>query len=292
MGNKARKQWESAYSLAVQGGGGMNAAQFRLLFGVEHPLIGMVHLLPLPGSPRFEGEFEQVVERARAEAALLVETGFHGLMVENFNDVPFYPDRVPAETVAAMTVAVREVTAAVGVPVGVNVLRNDGAAALAVAVATGAQFIRVNVLTGAMVTDQGIVSGKAHELLRLRRSLGSPIRIFADVLVKHAQPLGPLPIQQAAEEIVGRGLADALIVTGSGTGKPADLEEARAVRRVLPDVPLLVGSGVTAGTLRNCLETADGVIVGSDLKQGGRADSPVDRDRVTAIVEAWRRLGH
>jgi len=168
------------------------------------------------------------------------------------------------------------------------VLRNDAAAALAVAVAAGAGFIRVNVLTGAMVTDQGLIQGRAHALLRLRRSLGAPVRIFADLHVKHAQPLVPVHMPQVANEAADRGLADALIVTGGGTGQPADLEEARVVRAAVPDVPVLLGSGVTAATVRAALEVADGLIVGSDLKAEGRAIAPIDPMRAAAFVRAAR----
>ena len=264
----------------------MTRSEFQQLFGAERVLIGMVHLRPLPGAPRYAGEFEAVVEQAVGEATALAGAGFHGVLVENFQDVPFYPERVPPETVAAMAAAVREVTRAVAVPVGVNVLRNDGAAALAVAVAARAAFVRVNVLTGAMVTDQGLIQGRAHELLRLRHALGAAVFLFADVMVKHAQPLGPLLLAQAAEETAGRGLADALIVSGAGTGKPADLADAATVRAAVPELPLLLGSGVTAETLRASLAAADGVIVGSALKPGGRAEAPLDPALARAFVQA------
>jgi len=263
-------------------------ADFKELFGSEQALIGMVHLLPLPGAPRYGGDFAAVVEQAVAEASALAAAGFDGLLVENFNDMPFYPDHAPPETITGMTVAVWEARRVVSVPIGVNVLRNDGEAALAVAAAAGAAFIRVNVLTGSMVTDQGLIQGRAHTLLRLRRSLGASVRVFADVLVKHAQPLAPVLLAQVAEETVGRGLADALIVTGAGTGRPADLKEARAVRAAVPAAPLLLGSGVTQGRVKECLEAADGVIVGSDLKEGGRAGAPLDPARVAAFVQSAR----
>jgi membrane complex biogenesis BtpA family protein len=266
----------------------MTRHEFQTLFGAEQVLIGMVHLRPLPGAPRYGGDFEAVVEQAVEEAMALAGAGFHGVLVENFHDVPFYPERVPPETTASMTAAVREVTRAVSLPVGVNVLRNDGAAALGVAVAARAAFARVNVLTGAMVTDQGLIQGRAHELLRLRRALGAAVFLFADVLVKHAQPLAPLSAAQAAEETAGRGLADALIVSGAGTGKPADLEEAAAVRAAVPDLPLLLGSGVTAASVRASLAAVDGVIVGSALKHRGRGEEALDPARARAFVEAAR----
>jgi uncharacterized protein len=263
-------------------------SDFQQLFRSEQALIGMVHLLPLPGAPDYGGSITAIVERAVAEAEALANAGFDGVLIENFNDVPFYPENVPPETVAAIAVTAREVGRAVSIPLGVNVLRNDGAAALAAAVAAGASFMRVNVLTGAMVTDQGLIQGKAHMLLRMRRSLGASVRIFADLLVKHAQPLGAALPEQAAEETAGRGLADALIVTGTGTGRPADLREARAVRAALPAVPLLLGSGVTAATVKDSLAVVDGIIVGSDLKQEGRASAPLDAVRAAAFVRAAR----
>jgi uncharacterized protein len=266
----------------------MTQRDFKELFRSEQALIGMVHLMSLPGAPGYGGSIEAVVERAVAEAGTLADAGFDGVLIENFHDVPFFPENVPPVTVAAMAVAVREVRRTVSIPIGVNVLRNDGEAALAVAVAAGASFIRVNVLTGAMVTDQGLIQGRAHTLLRLRRSLGAGVRIFADLLVKHAQPLGPARPGQAAEETMGRGLADALIVTGDGTGKPADLAEARAVRDAVPEAPLLLGSGVSAETVKAWLEAVDGVIVGLDLKRGGRAGAPLDAARAAAFVRAVR----
>jgi uncharacterized protein len=264
----------------------MTIREFQSLFRPEFALIGMVHLPALPGAPRFEGEFPQTIDHAVAEAALLVDAGFHGLVVENFNDTPFFPDRAPAETIAAMAIVARETVRAVSVPVGVNVLRNDALGALAVAATSGAAFIRVNVLTGTMLTDQGLIQGQAHELMRRRRDLQLAAAVFADVLVKHAQPLAALPIAQAAEETVGRGMADALIVSGAGTGKPTDLADARSVHAAVPETPLLIGSGVTAESVSGFRQAAHGVIVGSALKQEGRADQPIDSDRVSAFIRS------
>lgn len=266
----------------------MTRSEFQSLFRSEFALIGMVHLRALPGAPRFEGDFLRVVDQALAEAELLARSGFHGLVIENFNDTPFFPDRVPAETIAAMAIVVREVVKATGLPVGVNVLRNDSMAALAVAATAGAAFIRVNVLTGAMVTDQGLIQGRAHELMRRRQELQAPVAVFADVLVKHAHPLAALPIAQAAEEAVGRGLADALIVSGAGTGKATDLADVQAVRAATPEAPVMIGSGVTAATAAQLRTAADGVIVGTDLKREGRADGPLDPDRVAAFLAGVR----
>lgn len=259
--------------------------------GVGRPIIGMVHLSPLPGSPLFEGDFGAVVQRALDDAAALAEGGAHGAMIENFGDSPFYPRRLPAETVACMTRIAGEVRRRVDLPLGVNALRNDGRSALAIALAAGAAFIRVNVLCGARVTDQGVIEGVAHDLLRDRARLGAQhIRIFADVEVKHSSPLGPpRPIEQEVADTINRGLADALIVSGAGTGKATDIERLKQVKAAAGDTPVLVGSGVTAQTIREQLAVADAAIVGTAVKEDGVTTHPVDAARVRALVQVLGR---
>jgi len=171
------------------------------------------------------------------------------------------------------------------------VLRNDAHTALAVALTTGAQFIRVNILTGAMVTDQGIIEGEAHSLQMYRRQLMAQksVKIFADVLVKHAYPLAPdADIALAARDTVDRGLADAVIVTGTATGYPPSIEDLRKVHEAVPDTPVLVGSGATAENAGQLLAIADGIIVASSLKRQGMIDNPVDVERVRTLVNATR----
>jgi membrane complex biogenesis BtpA family protein len=251
-------------------------------------VIGMVHLAPLPGAPGWRGSMSAVIDGAVRDARALEEGGVDAVLVENYGDLPFHADALPPETVAALTAAVAAVRAAVDLPVGVNALRNDAAAALAVAGATEAAFIRVNVHTGAMVTDQGWIEGRAAETLRLRERVCPDVAILADVLVKHATPPPGLEIEQAARDAWERGLADALIVSGSGTGEPTALEDVRRVEESAPDAPVLVGSGVRAETVADLLRHADGVIVGSALQPRG-AGSGVEVDRVRALVDAARR---
>ena len=254
-------------------------------------LLGVVHLLPLPGSPRYGGSRAAIAEAARADAEALVEGGCDGFIVENFGDAPFHPNRVEPGVIAAMTALASDLRARVGEePVlGVNVLRNDAGAALAVAAAAGADLIRVNVHTQAILTDQGWIEGEAARTLRMRRALDAEgVRIAADVGVKHALRPPGFSIEESARETVGRGLADALIVTGAGTGRPTDLDELSAVRRAAPEVPLLVGSGADARSIGALLAVADGVIVGSSLKRDGVLSAPIDVDRVRAFVAAAR----
>ena len=243
---------------------------------LSHPVIGMVHLRPLPGSPRFTGDFAAVIDAALADAQTWEQAGANGLMMENFGDVPFYKGDVPRETVAAMTRVAGEIRRALpGVPLGINVLRNDGLSALAVAAAVGASYIRVNVLSGAAVTDQGVIEGRAADLMRYRQTLGADIKVLADVRVKHAASLAERPLQDEVEELVKRAGADAVIVSGTGTGKPTDPSHAAEVKKYAGDTPVLIGSGVDAQSIPQLKPACNGFIVGSAAKPGGRIDEPV-----------------
>jgi len=274
----------------------------RACFGVDRPIIGMVHLPALPGSPGFNdppsgdgrgggdgagADVDAISDAMLADVRALADHGVHGLMIENFGDAPFYPDRVPAETVAHFTALAGEVRNATDLPIGINVLRNDGRSALAIAHAVDAQFIRVNILCGARVTDQGLMQGIAHELMRDRARLGAgDIAVLADVNVKHSAPLASIPLQQEVHDLVQRGRADALIVSGTGTGATTDREELEAVRDAAGDCPVLLGSGVTADNIADYIDLAEGFIVGSSLKFDGIATHRVDVDRVRALISA------
>lgn len=227
---------------------------------------------------------DRVLDRAFADAVALAEGGMDGILVENFLDAPFFAGTVPPETVAAMSRVVAGLVREADVPVGVNVLRNDAAAALGVAAATGAAFIRVNVHTGLMWTDQGAVEGKAAQTLRTRAALGASVAILADVLVKHATPPPGLTVADAAADTWSRGLADALVVSGTGTGRPTDLTRVDQARVGAPDASVLVGSGVTPETVAAVLAAADGAIVGSALTRDGAAGSGVAVERVRSLV--------
>ena len=240
-------------------------------------LFGMVHLDPLPGSPLFSS-LDEVIEHALHDARAIAAGGCDGFVIENFGDRPFARGRVEAETVAAMTRVIAEIAGEVRVPFGVNVLRNDALSALAIAAATGASFIRVNIHTGAAVTDQGIIEGDAYATLRKRATLAPNVLVFADHLVKHATPMG----EASAKDLRLRGLADAIIVTGSETGAAADPARIHSLR-ALVDAPLLVGSGLTASNAAQFAD-ADGAIVGTSLQVDGR----VEVGRVEAVVGAWK----
>lgn len=261
-------------------------------FGTETPLIGMVHLPALPGAPTYEGDRNKLRGRALTDALELVESGFDGLLIENFGDTPYYPDDVPKHVVAELTATLRELGIGIDHPYGVNVLRNDATAALSVAAATGGSFIRVNVHTGVRETDQGILEGSAHETLRLRERLDTDVAILADVGVKHSAPPTDRDLRTVTAETIERGLADGVIVSGPATGKAADAETLKEVvsarNETAPAVPVFVGSGVTPENAPSLLEYADGAIVGTALKRGGEVENRVDPSRAQALVDAVR----
>lgn len=257
------------------------------LFRPKHKLVvGVVHLKPLPGSPRWRGNFEAVIKPAVTDARAYERGRVDAIIIENFGDAPFTKGSVAPETLAAMTVAGRAIRAAVKLPIGFNVLRNDARSALALCAACGGSFMRVNVHTGAMLTDQGVIEGDAYNTIRYRQRICPGTLLFADVHVKHAVPLGDFAIEDSAHDTLDRGLADALIISGTGTGVAASIDDVRRVRRACRGAKILLGSGITLENVREFLAVADGVIVGTSLKKGGKLANPVDYRRVQAIVRA------
>jgi membrane complex biogenesis BtpA family protein len=251
-------------------------------------LVGVLHLPALPGSPRSHRPADEIARGAAAEARVLADAGYDAVIVENFGDIPFLP-RVGAVTVSAMTLAalrIRDVCP--DLPLGINVLRNDVDAALAVAGVVGAAFVRVNVHVGARVTDQGVIQGEAGATLRTRHALAAEaVEIWADVDVKHSAPLGVRAVADEAADAALRGMADAILVTGEGTGRAVDVGKLEDVRRAV-SVPVYVASGATIGALKTLASASDGVIVGSALRKDGRAGGTVDKGSAESFARAFR----
>lgn len=233
----------------------------------------------------------RIIDAAMRDAEGLASAGFDAIMVENFGDAPFWADSVPPVTVAAMARVVTEITRRFELPIGVNILRNDALASLAVAAITGSRMIRVNVLTGVMYTDQGPITGRAAEVARARQHLAPEVSIYADVFVKHATPPPGLTLEQSAVDTWERGNADALILSGSATGQPVDMLAAKSVRATVPEAPLIIGSGATAESLPDLKNVADAIIVGTSLKVDSNLASPIDPDRARDFVGAARQAG-
>lgn len=251
------------------------------------PLVGVVHLAPLPGSPQWGGSMEAVLDRAFRDADAYASGGFDGFIVENYGDRPFAPGAVPSATVAALTaVAARLRDRYPEIPMGINVLRNDAMAALGIARAVGAAFIRVNILVGAMITDQGIIEGRAWDLALLSRQLlAGDIAIWADIMVKHAAVLGDQTLEGQADDAFRRGGAAVLVLSGRATGTEADDADFRRVRAILPRAPLVVGSGLSAANFHRFRDVADGAIVASSLYGD---DGRIDAAKVAALAAAVR----
>lgn len=262
------------------------------IFRTPKPLIGMIHLSPLPGSPRYnDSGIGGAMDAALRDAKALQKGGIDGLLIENYGDLPFKPTPADPETVASMTAIGQEIMKQVGLPLGVNVLRNGALAALAIAHVIRARFIRVNVFAESLLTDQGIIEACAHDLMRFRRQLGaSDVAVFADVRSKHAAPLGSRPVEESACDAAYRGLANALIVTGLRTGREPSRDQLHRVRVSVPDRPVLIGSGLTKQNASKLLREADGAIVGTYLKENGIVEKPVDESRVKELARAIARF--
>lgn len=257
---------------------------FNEMFGYK-PIIGMVHLPPLPGSPLYDGNgISSVIEYAIDEARKLEASGVNGVEIENYLDASYFPGSVGPELVASMAVVGHEVRKAVKLPLGICVLA-DPMASIAVAHIAKAEFIRATVFTEASVDVSGVILGRPHEVLRYRKFLDPSIKIFADVHIKHSAPLAPRPIEESAYD-AAYFLADAVIISGKHTGFPTPTRDVRAVKEVLPDVPVLVGSGLNVDTVEELFRFADGAIVGTSLKVGGKSENPVDPKRVQELMAA------
>ena len=259
--------------------------------GGRVPVIGMLHVPALPGSPGFAGSGEALAEAVLGDAQAWVSQGVDGLMLENFGDIPFFKDTASAQTVAHMTVLASAVGRAYPqVPLGINVLRNDVLSALAIAEAVGGCYVRVNVLCGAVLADQGVIEGRAAQVMRQRAAMGAKnVAVWADVAVKHAAPLADRPLDEQVQELTQRAMADAVIVSGTGTGKPTLVDDLTQVKAAAGASPVLVGSGVTVENAAQMAQLADGLIVGSSVKYDSQTTAAVDPQRVRALMQALGR---
>ncbi|MGC8974741.1 MAG: BtpA/SgcQ family protein [Thermoprotei archaeon] len=265
-------------------------------------LIGVIHLPRLPSTHYFsEARVEDIISRAVKESKILEELGYSGVIVENFGDAPFLKRVRDPLTLAVFTVITREVVKSVSIEVGVNLLRNSGLEAYSVALATGAKFIRVNALVETLLTDSGLIEPEAPRLRNVRFNHPG-IKLYADIACKHGASLSYLayrehslikggrePVEDLIADAVERGKADALVVTGSRTGEKPDIEFLTKVKSFSP-VPVIVGSGATPENLEILLKKADGVIVGSYIKVGGKAGNPVDVERARRFISRFNEV--
>ena len=260
-------------------------------FTSPKPVIGVIHVGALPGTPASELGVDALAERAAAEAAVYREGGVDGLIVENMHDVPYQRGRVGPEVVAAMSVVGRAVKAEARLPVGVQVLAGANVEAVAVAHAAGLDFVRAEGYAFAHVADEGWIESSAAELLRYRRMIGAAgVRVWADVKKKHSSHAVTSDVGLGATaEAVEFMRGDAVIVTGSVTGRAPLVEDVREVKAHCR-LPAALGSGVDADNLADFFREADAFIVGTYFKEGGHWANPVDPRRVGRLTEVAARL--
>ena len=251
----------------------------------ELRVIGVIHLLPLPGTPWGSHSLREVLERALQDAWALKEGGVDTAILENFGDAPFQRQNVEPHIVACMTVIAERIIREVGIKLGINVLRNDAKAALGIAQAVDAEFIRVNIHTGAAWTDQGLIQGEAYQTLLYRKQLGVDVDIAADILVKHASSAGNWKLLDAAKDTMHRGGASFLIITGSATGATVDWEKIRILKEKLPNSKLWIGSGMTPEQLPEARKLVDAVIVGTYFHKDSDINQPLCTQRVEHFIK-------
>jgi membrane complex biogenesis BtpA family protein len=262
---------------------------FHDLFRVRKPIIGMLHLPPLPGSPIYNGQgLREVIDRALYDANELQEGGVDALEVENFSDPSYFPEEVGPELTAAMAVIADHVAREASIPVGICILA-DPKASISVAHAVGATFIRATFFTEASVDVSGLVRPKPHELLRFRKFLDPSIKIFADVHIKHSAPLAYRPLGDSALD-AKYFLSDAIIISGTHTGKVTKLEDIQEAKQAVEEFPVLVGSGFRKELAGQIFQYADGAIVGTSLKVDGISSNVVDRKRVKELMDCVKEI--
>ncbi len=264
--------------------------QLNQVFGTVKPIVGMLHLKPLPGSPIYDGEgLGKVLDAALADAENLVKGGVSALQVENYSDPSYFVNKAAYETVAAMSIIGHEIRGRYPeFPLGVCLLA-DPEASIAVAHCIKAQFIRATFFTEAGVDVGGLALRNPNEILRYRKFLDPSIKILADVHIKHSAPLGIRPIEESAYD-AAYFLADAVIISGKHTGKQTSLEDVKKVKEVLPEYPVFIGSGTNIDNVRDLFKFADGAIVGTSVKENGLTDNPVSYDRVCEFMNVVNEI--
>jgi hypothetical protein len=260
----------------------MNALE--RIFGTQRPLIAMCHLHALPGRPRHDvaAGIDGIVERLARDVAALQDAGVDGLLFCNEHDIP-YQLQVGHEAIAAMAAAIGRLRAELRLPFGVDLLW-DPRAALAVARATGAAFVR-EVFTGVYESDMGLMAPSLGELAAYRHAIGADgVALFSNLTPEFSRSVSGRPVAERARSAAFLGV-DALLVSGQMAGVSAELDDLREAKDAAPAVPVLANTGVTEENLGRILKVADGVIVGTSLKVDRMIWNPVDPDRARRLVE-------
>ncbi len=263
-------------------------SKFTRVFGVAKPVIGMVHLGALPGTPLFDAAsgLDGLIAAARADLGALQSAGFDAVMFGNENDRPYEFDVDTAST-ATMAYVIGRLRDDITVPFGVNVLW-DPQSTIALAAATGAAFVR-EIFTGTYASDMGPWTPDAGAAMRYRDRLGrSDLAMLYNVSAEFADSLDRRPLADRARSAVFSSIPDAVLVSGQITGEAAAMSDLEAVKAVLPDTPVLANTGVKHDTIADVLRVANGCVVGSALKEDGDTWNAIDSDRAADFMARAR----
>ena len=250
-------------------------------------LIGMVHLLSLPGTPLYKN-WEEIVKNAVDEAKILQSEGFDAIIIENMHDIPYLNRNVGNEIVAAFAVIAQILRDKISIPIGIQVLAGANKAALAVAKTANLDFVRAEGFVFSHIADEGLMNSDAGELLRYRKQIDAEnVKIYTDIKKKHSShsitsDITIAEMVKAAEFF----LSDGIIITGKSTGLPADLNELKEVKQAT-SLPIFIGSGITAENINNYWELADGFIVGSYIKESGYWKNPLSLKRIRKLISKF-----
>lgn len=257
---------------------------------MSKPFLGVVHLPPMPSAAGWKDSFSALLDRALRDGESLARGGVDGVIVENFGDAPFHKgtreDPVSPDVVAGLAVVADRIRREFDLEVGINCLRNDGIAALGAAAVASAKWVRINVLSGAYVTDQGVIEGEAARVRAYKNQLQCDVAILADFLVKHAEPLAAVDPVTGARDLAERSGASVLVLSGDRTGDAVDQKLLADVRAAVAGFPVWIGSGLDLANAADLWPRCDGAIVGTALKVGGSVLEPVDPVRVRAMRDA------
>ncbi|HOE70294.1 MAG TPA: BtpA/SgcQ family protein [Brevefilum sp.] len=263
------------------------------LFNIKKPIIGNIHCLPLPGAPFFERNgFQKAVSQAKDEALMMQDCGLDGVIIENAGDAPYVrPENIGFETVSALTTIATEISKAISIPFGILCLGNGAIPSIAIAAATGASFIRVNLWAHSYVGIEGIMNGPAPEALRYRSFIKAEhIKIIADVHVKFGAHIitADRPIHELATDIENCG-AQVLVATGQRTGDPTKLDEVIKIKKGTTK-EVIIGSGLNPNNCEELFSVADGAIVGAYLKEDGRWQNKLSISRMNSLMKVVKQI--
>jgi membrane complex biogenesis BtpA family protein len=260
--------------------------RFRKLFGKNKPVIGMIHIDPLPGTPKYKDSVKQIIEKSIDEAKIYLDAGIDAIAIENMHDTPYLKRNVGEEITSLMSIIGYEIKNRTQIPVGIQILAGANRQAIAAAHSAGLDFIRAEGFVFSHIADEGIFDSDAGELLRYRKSIGADnILVFTDIKKKHSshkitEDISIVETAKAAEFF----LSDGVVITGSHTGKPADIQEISSVKKQI-SLPIIVGSGITDTNIEDYFNISDGWIIGSYFKKGGNWKNGVDSERVSNFMK-------